>query len=484
MSVISCESGQLTDDLADDDISGGNGIKSAITSDTRATSTSPPPISHANLSGECYHPDLYLGSQICPGPALPLSTPVLVATDLSPAITGPKKYLFQESILNHSSIFDDSRGNENSEPIPDDTPLDSPAKAGAKKYTFQNSLLNHSSIFDDSMPDDDKEGPNLSLGRFAFKDKRATSSIPKPAMNVSRQMHSSSSSSSSSSALIEPPKPTAGKKPARVATHRFADDFSDDELAKLLKCVSCDTRWTTRKSATQKMKHVQTCAKKRSLTDETVRVLLRREIASAPVVEAVSKGKGKGKAKASSEAPTEPPTAETFFTDIIQDAAPKKRTKRLQITETLKDLGDTREDILAKAKAVLGRQNMVTDENSALPSAVDERSLPLTQPFRQSSLGQTRQSKPTMFYGSPAATDDENSDLEDYEPPRTQAFAPSKLGGRDRLGQSSRTGLSWGVTESTPGSPVLARSDSINRSVIESKSPNNVRTHLKLPTLS
>src|SRR6185369_9504780 len=84
--------------------------------------------------------------------------------------------------------------------------------------------------------DDDDTSPALNLARFVYLRGLSSSkqAVPRP--------------------VVPPEAPdNATKRPVkRKPTHRFADEFSDADLARLRKCVSCHIQWTARKTAKQK----------------------------------------------------------------------------------------------------------------------------------------------------------------------------------------------------------------------------------------
>lgn len=237
--------------------------------------------------------------------------------------------------------------------------------------------------------------------------------------------------------------PPPSRRKTRVTARPLLDGFSDADLANLAKCVSCDIRWTTRKGAAQKMTHIKSCAKKRSFSDETVRILILRELENVLPPE---HGKGKGKDKALPQAPI---ARDTIFAGVVQDAAPKKRTKRAHVLETVKTPADRRESILARAKNIIGREDTHApdEEQDFAPDP------PATQPFGFSNLARKQPAKPSMFFGSSGLSDAENSDQE--MPLATQPFIPSRL-------DKTPLGSSWDIAGAPP-SPILAHSDAMNR---------------------
>ncbi|KAF9019255.1 hypothetical protein BDZ89DRAFT_1208389 [Hymenopellis radicata] len=259
----------------------------------------------------------------------------------------------------------------------------------------------------EELSDDEDDGLNLS--RFAFKAPQPTRARKEPTtMPKPRVLH--------------PPAPK-----------------NKMNLNKLLKCVCCNLAWTARKSGAQKLVHLRSCAKKLAFSDETVRVRMTQYLAT--VVEPVAKTNN-----------TPKDTSGTYFQDIVQEAAPKKRTRRVEAVGTVKAPEDTRDSILRRAQTVLGSssvQSTVPATQAFAPSvlgdsgdvseseAEDSPALPLTHPF-----GASKFARPMC------AESDDEAEL----PPSTQAFALSKFGAKSRLLSRSRS----------PSSPILSRSHFLN----------------------
>ncbi|KAK1229516.1 hypothetical protein PQX77_007404 [Marasmius sp. AFHP31] len=251
---------------------------------------------------------------------------------------------------------------------------------------------------EEDLPSDD-ELPSLGLGKFTFNPIKAKGTVmmsrpsTRPfATSATASLNSLNSPADTKNARRNPKKKTG-------AGSRFSDDLSDAELANLLKCVACDVRWTVRKSASQKLAHIQSCAKKSGLTDETILTLTRDELAKTPIAPL---DKGKGKAP-----PETQPT--TILAEIVQDAAPKKRARRQDVATTVRSLGETRSAILDRAQVVLAQgghnfralhsiESVTTLGNASNPP-------PATPEFGTSYLARTRGSKQSIF-GSPSRLDD------------------------------------------------------------------------------
>ena len=171
------------------------------------------------------------------------------------------------------------------------------------------------------------------------------------------------------------------------------------------------------------MLHVQTCAKKKCLTDETVRILMRREIDNA-VKPTENRSNSKIVRSSLSEAPV------TLLEGVLSDNAPKKKGKRPQVLSTIQSVTENRHVILDKAQSVLD-----------IPES--EELCPPTQAFAPSKFAQNRNSSRLLIdrqspgkqksrlncvaaasHGIPfEGGDDDNADA-----PLTPPFGPSMFG--------------------------------------------------------
>lgn len=201
-----------------------------------------------------------------------------------------------------------------------------------------------------------------------------------------------------------PPQPLRRSRAAKPAAHRFTDYFTDNEISRILKCVSCGFRWTIRKGATAKMRHIQSCAKKNGLDDEMIKGLIRAEL-EAP------EEPGPG------EIPRQSGVSNTLFEDTLWDTEKtKKKRKPAQRTTTVHNPVDNREAILAKARSLLPEIRDLSED----PELVDllKRS-------------DSRMDRIQMF---------DSSD----PPPATQEF------GRSRLGQQTSSDMLNGLSGGSP----------------------------------
>ncbi|KAG6906996.1 hypothetical protein DXG01_011013 [Tephrocybe rancida] len=225
--------------------------------------------------------------------------------------------------------------------------------------------------------------PTISLARFAFN---------APPLNRSRVSHELQNNSSTRG---------TNKRPVKRSTHRFAEFFSDYELGRVMKCVSCDMRWTVQKTVSQKMIHIQSCAMKKALSDETIRVLLRKEIDSCVEDAAPHKGKGKGqKLRRTTTGP------ETFVQRVLAGATPRNMAHHLIVQETVKPVSQTRHLILDRARAVMGSTSISDHTIDREPTSHTEdigvldlgsAALSPTQAFGHSALVQARRTTIGQF---------------------------------------------------------------------------------------
>lgn len=196
------------------------------------------------------------------------------------------------------------------------------------------------------------------------------------------------------------------------------------------------------------MLHVQTCAKKKAFTDQTIKILIRQEIDKVPDENPRSKGKGKAPEPENvlSEAPR------TLMDDVVREAEPKKKGRRANATITVKPVAEIHGIIRDKFRSVLG--------DHALPNIEDGTDHRNIQAFGRSGLAMGQLEQDTDGWNAPSSTqafgkstlaqklvsnrnmtmstvvtqneplvDPESSRGEDLVPTATQSFAPSKLAG-------------------------------------------------------
>ncbi|RDX55689.1 hypothetical protein OH76DRAFT_1478311 [Lentinus brumalis] len=296
--------------------------------------------------------------------------------------------------------------------------------------------------------DDEDEGP-LKISRFAYTD-------PNAARRTASKTPSSSGRESSTPEVVSAPG-----KAKRVPTpplHAFAQDFTDADLSRIRRCVSCETSWTVRKSVANKMKHIEVCARKKKLTHETIRVLLRKELNNLPPVASTSK----------LPAVPAPVAPETLLEDALKDAQ-KKKGRRPQVLQTVKAVQETRSNILDRA-----RQLLQDTRNTAHSAAAATGMASPTQVFGMSSIADTTQ----VFGRSRIAVSRVQTGIvrtgadiaaTSNVSPLTQIFSTSALG----AGTSS-AGHASADLEPPPATQVFAPSKFANaRRVTEVPAPND-----------
>ncbi|KAI0832485.1 hypothetical protein BC628DRAFT_1414781 [Trametes gibbosa] len=240
-------------------------------------------------------------------------------------------------------------------------------------------------------------GGPIKLGHFAYT-----------APNLVRRTASKTPSPTYGDSIM--PEVGATDKAKRPISHRFAD-FSDSQLSRVLKCVSCELAWTARKTVPQKMKHIQTCAKKNGLTDDTVRILLRKELDSAPPVASSS--------NSTTPAPASDSVSETLLEDVLKGAGKKKHGRRPPVMQTVKNVEETRRSILDRARSLLANGSSSCARDSIVETADDLHIPPATQMFRKSNVAAREECSQSQFADT------------------TQVFGPSKLAGRSSRLQSA-----------------------------------------------
>ncbi|KAF9476495.1 hypothetical protein BDN70DRAFT_923250 [Pholiota conissans] len=191
-------------------------------------------------------------------------------------------------------------------------------------------------------------------------------------------------------------------------------DIASADLAKITRCVSCDLLWTARKTAIQKMSHIKSCAKKNNFSDETIQLLIRKEITNRVPVEKPNRGKGKDSImNASSKA------KDTYMDVIIDVARPRKKGKRKQTHNLLAKASSNRDSILERAKVILASENnhdikltaYSTSKHAPKPAENTDvdATLLATQTFGRSALAQQLGGSPTNFFAIYSSQNIDNS---------------------------------------------------------------------------
>lgn len=266
-------------------------------------------------------------------------------------------------------------------------------------------------------------GSTLTPGSRATSRSGSVASLPAVLARSTSTFSIAGSANAVPTSAIPPPGQKPKGKPGRKPQPPFSFSIPDRELARLRRCVGCNFPWTARKTVAQKMKHVRACAKKEGLTDEIVHILIRQELEKTPV-EAIEIGTNKGKQKE-----TEPEEPRTLLEGVIHGGETTRRRRRRGPTEgTLRELKDTRESILERARILLSSKEMGSGR------ADDAAPPPLTQPFAESALARRFQStraplpldSTQVYIPSPPHA----CERDRQHPPRTPPFGESALAKR------------------------------------------------------
>ena len=235
----------------------------------------------------------------------------------------------------------------------------------------------------------------------------------------------------------EPNLKLPAKKKATVARRpAYSVDFENLDIANLLKCVCCDLAWTTRKTAVQKIKHIQSCGKKNNWTPDTVRDLIIKELG--------------GTVQQTDEAETQPaPT--TLLTEVTKEDVPPKKTRKKQPpVETVKSLATTRNDILARARLLLDNVPPVAGSSKTVAGSELSKESSNVQAFGKSKLA-------ARFGGQP---------LEVQEPDVTKAYDPTMSFPTYPQSDSSRNSSSERCESPPPVRSALAQRFATTRRIL------------------
>ena len=124
-------------------------------------------------------------------------------------------------------------------------------------------------------------------------------------------------------------------------------DVTKCDVGPLLGCVSCEVRWTIKKSAAHKLSHITTCARKNGINPSTLQRLVERELLKLQHAKTNDK-----KTKPCSDSADA--VSQTYMESVVADAQPKKKQRRTDTAGTLQPVSQTRAAILDRAKALLG----------------------------------------------------------------------------------------------------------------------------------
>jgi hypothetical protein len=137
------------------------------------------------------------------------------------------------------------------------------------------------------------------------------------------------------------------EKPSQRAKSLPDHDITKLDVGRLLKCVSCEARWTIQKGASKKLSHLVACARKQGISPSTLKTLIVKENLKIQPT----------KKKDEKTTPPDPATAapQTYMEAVVANAQPRKRQRRPDVTEsTLQPIGQSKAAILDRAKALLG----------------------------------------------------------------------------------------------------------------------------------
>ena len=231
---------------------------------------------------------------------------------------------------------------------------------------------------------------DFDLGRFAFTNPVASRKVK----TLPTHMPTLPGPSRSKDGGLAPQKSTT-----------LAISLSD--LSKISRCVCCDLPWTTRKTNVQKMAHIRSCAKKKKFTDETVHILVQKQVDKFVPVSALKKVNEK------ELLPPALPSKNTYMEDILVTAAPRKKAKAKEFRSRVATITETRASTLNRAQGLFFAPNDVSNIDpltdsvgslSKFPIINEEDTLaPTSQPFGTSILGQLQgsSSKPLFSFSSP-----------------------------------------------------------------------------------
>jgi hypothetical protein len=234
------------------------------------------------------------------------------------------------------------------------------------------------------------------------------------------------------------------------------------------------------------MVHIQSCAKKNAFTDDTVKILIRREVDKITTESQAVNAKGKGKASDPENLLPEAPR--TYMADVVHATEPKSRRRRPDV-ETLKNGMETREEILDRARVILGNNVLPDTQNLGFQAQgfkssrlVDQlgrngyHEAPAAQAFGEGALRE-RQTPDVASWGVVRKYSTFDAEPIGYEegsmPPSTQNFAPSKLGGLRGISSSSAFDAQHNI-DSDPPSHHLQPLVKLNSS-LSPQSPRPVR---------
>lgn len=258
-----------------------------------------------------------------------------------------------------------------------------------------------SDVWEVPRPSHDTPKP-LDLTRFSYVSSRHSSLSFDTASSGSRPF----SRLSGATALTDPDEvvhvAVAKRKKTSAAASVWDHLLPPRELSRVLKCPSCLLSWTVLKTNPMKIQHIRTCAKKSGMPVEVVRTVMEQDLLSVP-----ASGPSK---KVESKKPTSkktlqqtivhiPDSTQTFLNDVVDEAAPKKRSRhKTQAPISVKPVSQALDAISNRAKSLFDDDRLSSSSSSSFTGAgmkgIDTQSgensyPPATQPFSNSRIAES-----------------------------------------------------------------------------------------------
>lgn len=161
---------------------------------------------------------------------------------------------------------------------------------------------------------------------------------------------------SSASKVVTRP-PTVILRPVKVA-RPLSDEQSDiapNDVEGLTACVSCEVKWTARKTSVQKLVHILSCARQHGLEIPTVKVLIHKQTRDHS---STSRGPRQPTQPAPPVLPNAPQISKTLFENVAPMIQPNKRNAQKEPPTLLSTPRSGRDAILSKARAILYDTNL------------------------------------------------------------------------------------------------------------------------------
>ncbi|EIN10325.1 hypothetical protein PUNSTDRAFT_142372 [Punctularia strigosozonata HHB-11173 SS5] len=275
----------------------------------------------------------------------------------------------------------------------------------------------------------------------------------------------SSASSGNSPSDMPPPPPLPPPVAARIqrTSSTPAFDIREADLKRLAACVSCQARWTIRKTPREKAKHIRACAKKNGLTDVTVNILVQQALSSSSSSSSSSSASSPKGKEPDQAAPADPKT----YLEELAGEPKRKGGKRAAVQTTVQAPAAVSATIARRAAALLGTGPAACPSDSNRDTAGPP---PPTQAFGASSLAQ-RNARPDRRANGARLWDADADAAEPVPPPATQAFGRSKLGSVfSRTSSNAASGLTIELSDTDAGPPPDASSPARSLAVVQLRS--------------